>query len=205
MPIAGARVQPHRSLAGPRAGLRSRRHDADAERPSAEPRRQRDERAAADAGADRRAMQQIDLPLAALPPGEYVVEIKATGEGGEARNCRLPRDQLDVAMRAVVAILVAAGGVECGAGGASRPDRRQRVNARGQAVLDLKPGDFELARKAPPQAVDGVRSGPRTSRAVGARVVSRRIPRRRRRDGARPRGAARVSSIRTSRRAICSS
>jgi hypothetical protein len=29
-------------------------------------------------------MQQVELPLAALAPGEYVVEIKATGEGGEA-------------------------------------------------------------------------------------------------------------------------
>jgi VWFA-related protein len=35
---------------------------------------------AAASGSDR----QIDLPLAGLAPGEYVVEIKATGEGGEA-------------------------------------------------------------------------------------------------------------------------
>ena len=33
IPIAGARVQPHRSLAHPRAGLRARRHDAGAQRP----------------------------------------------------------------------------------------------------------------------------------------------------------------------------
>jgi hypothetical protein len=31
-------------------------------------------------------MQQVDLPLAALAPGEYVIEIKATGEGGEAKE-----------------------------------------------------------------------------------------------------------------------
>ncbi len=31
-------------------------------------------------------LQQIDVPLAALAPGEYVVEIKATGEGGEAKE-----------------------------------------------------------------------------------------------------------------------
>lgn len=30
--------------------------------------------------------QQIDLPLAGLPPGEYVVEFKATSEGGEAES-----------------------------------------------------------------------------------------------------------------------
>ena len=33
-------------------------------------------------GAD----QQIDLPLSGLAPGEYLVEIKATGEGGEAKE-----------------------------------------------------------------------------------------------------------------------
>jgi hypothetical protein len=31
-------------------------------------------------------VQQVDLPLAALAPGEYVIEIKATGEGGEAKE-----------------------------------------------------------------------------------------------------------------------
>jgi hypothetical protein len=31
-------------------------------------------------------VQQIDLPLAGLAPGEYVLEIKATGEGGEAKE-----------------------------------------------------------------------------------------------------------------------
>jgi VWFA-related protein len=31
-------------------------------------------------------LQQVDLPLAALAPGEYVVEITATGEGGEAKE-----------------------------------------------------------------------------------------------------------------------
>jgi VWFA-related protein len=30
--------------------------------------------------------QQIDVPLASLPPGEYLVEIKATGEGGEVKE-----------------------------------------------------------------------------------------------------------------------
>src|SRR5262249_24802055 len=30
--------------------------------------------------------EQIDLPLAALAPGEYVVEIKATAEGSEAKE-----------------------------------------------------------------------------------------------------------------------
>ena len=30
--------------------------------------------------------QQIDLPLAALPPGEYVIEIKASGDGGDAQE-----------------------------------------------------------------------------------------------------------------------
>lgn len=28
----------------------------------------------------------IDLPLASIAPGEYVLEIKATGEGGEAKE-----------------------------------------------------------------------------------------------------------------------
>ena len=31
-------------------------------------------------------LQQVDVPLAALAPGEYVIEIKATGEGGEAKE-----------------------------------------------------------------------------------------------------------------------
>jgi VWFA-related protein len=31
-------------------------------------------------------LQQVELPLAALAPGEYVIEIKATGEGGEAKE-----------------------------------------------------------------------------------------------------------------------
>jgi hypothetical protein len=38
----------------------------------------------APAPAPTAGMQQVELPLAALAPGEYVVEIKATGEGGEA-------------------------------------------------------------------------------------------------------------------------
>ena len=38
----------------------------------------------APAPAPTTGMQQVELPLAALAPGEYVVEIKATGEGGEA-------------------------------------------------------------------------------------------------------------------------
>jgi hypothetical protein len=38
----------------------------------------------ASAPAPTTGMQQVELPLAALAPGEYVVEIKATGEGGEA-------------------------------------------------------------------------------------------------------------------------
>ena len=29
---------------------------------------------------------QIDLPLAGIAPGEYLVEIKATGEGGDAKE-----------------------------------------------------------------------------------------------------------------------
>jgi hypothetical protein len=29
---------------------------------------------------------QIELSLASLPPGEYVVEVKATGEGGDAQS-----------------------------------------------------------------------------------------------------------------------
>jgi hypothetical protein len=32
------------------------------------------------------ADSQIDLPLAGIAPGEYVLEIKATGEGGEAKQ-----------------------------------------------------------------------------------------------------------------------
>jgi hypothetical protein len=28
----------------------------------------------------------FDVPLAGLAPGEYVLEIKATGEGGEAKE-----------------------------------------------------------------------------------------------------------------------
>ena len=34
------------------------------------------------AGADGRS--QIEVPLATLAPGEYLIEIKATAEGGEA-------------------------------------------------------------------------------------------------------------------------
>ena len=30
--------------------------------------------------------QQIELPLAGLAPGEYIVEVKATGEGGDAKE-----------------------------------------------------------------------------------------------------------------------
>jgi hypothetical protein len=29
---------------------------------------------------------QIELPLAGIAPGEYLVEIKATGEGGDAKE-----------------------------------------------------------------------------------------------------------------------
>jgi hypothetical protein len=28
----------------------------------------------------------MELPLAALAPGEYVIEIKATGDGGDAKE-----------------------------------------------------------------------------------------------------------------------
>jgi len=38
----------------------------------------------APAPAPTTGMQQVELPLAALAAGEYVVEIKASGEGGEA-------------------------------------------------------------------------------------------------------------------------
>ena len=39
--------------------------------------------------------QQIDLPLAALPPGEYVLEIKTGDQDGDAtRTGRLPRHRL---------------------------------------------------------------------------------------------------------------
>ena len=30
--------------------------------------------------------RQIEMPLAGLAPGDYVVEIKAAGEGGEAKE-----------------------------------------------------------------------------------------------------------------------
>jgi VWFA-related protein len=36
--------------------------------------------------AEKAGVQQIELPLAGLAPGEYVLEIKATGEGGEAKE-----------------------------------------------------------------------------------------------------------------------
>lgn len=36
--------------------------------------------------AAKAGVQQIELPLAGLAPGEYVLEIKATGEGGEAKE-----------------------------------------------------------------------------------------------------------------------
>ena len=86
VPIAGARVQPHRSPAGPRAGLRARRHDADAQRAPAQPRRAGDERDCRRRRRPSRATQQIELPLAALAPGEYVLEIKAGGDGGDAKE-----------------------------------------------------------------------------------------------------------------------
>jgi hypothetical protein len=28
----------------------------------------------------------VDIPVAGLAPGEYIVEVKATGEGGEAKE-----------------------------------------------------------------------------------------------------------------------
>ena len=28
----------------------------------------------------------VDMPIAGLAPGEYIVEVKATGEGGEAKE-----------------------------------------------------------------------------------------------------------------------
>lgn len=40
----------------------------------------------ATAPAPTAGLQQVELPLAALAPGEYVIEIKATGEGGEAKE-----------------------------------------------------------------------------------------------------------------------
>ena len=33
-----------------------------------------------------KSQQQIDLPLAGLAPGDYILEVKATGEGGEAKQ-----------------------------------------------------------------------------------------------------------------------
>jgi hypothetical protein len=36
------------------------------------------------AASPRPGEQQIDLPVAGLPNGEYVLEIKATGDGGDA-------------------------------------------------------------------------------------------------------------------------
>ena len=51
-----------------------------------EPRRLGDERAAGRAARRRQGEQQIDLPLAALPPGEYVVEIKAGDQDGDAKE-----------------------------------------------------------------------------------------------------------------------
>jgi hypothetical protein len=37
-------------------------------------------------GAPTTGEQQIDLPLAGLAPGEYVLQIKATADGGEAKE-----------------------------------------------------------------------------------------------------------------------
>ena len=66
------------------------------------------------AGAESSGEQQIDLPLAALPPGEYVLEIKAGDQDGERdRAGRLPRHRLTrcYASRSLrVASLVASGG-----------------------------------------------------------------------------------------------
>ena len=63
-------------------------------------------------------------------------------------------------MRAVVAILVAMAALAMSnaepAGHLVQIDV-SAVNARGQAVLDLKPGDFQLREEGAPQAVDGVR------------------------------------------------
>ena len=59
-------------------------------------------------------------------------------------------------MRAVVAILALALSNAEPAGHLVQIDV-SAVNARGQAVLDLKPGDFQLREEGAPQAVDGVR------------------------------------------------
>jgi hypothetical protein len=91
----GPRVQPDRASAGPRAGLRpggtapslsvhllnragSAMNELKAE------------------ASPRPGEQQIDLPLAGLPPGEYVLEIKT---GDAHRTGRLPRHRLTVHAR----------------------------------------------------------------------------------------------------------
>ncbi len=60
-------------------------------------------------------------------------------------------------MRAVVAILVALAVSNAEPAGHLVQIDVSAINARGQAVLDLKPGDFELREDGAAQAVDGVR------------------------------------------------
>src|SRR6185503_2296884 len=69
-------------------------------------------------------------------------------------------------MRAVVAILALALSSAEPAGHVVQIDV-SAVNARGQAVLDLKPGEFQLREEGAPQAVDGVRLGRGEPRLVG--------------------------------------
>jgi len=60
-------------------------------------------------------------------------------------------------MRAVVAILVALAVSNAEPAGHLVQIDVSAVNARGQTVLDLKPGDFQLREEGAAQAVDGVR------------------------------------------------
>ena len=114
VPLGDARVQPHRSPADPRADLRARRHDADAERAPAEPRRLGDDRAARVTPSPKAGEQQIDLPLAGSRPANTSSKSRSATRTATRRSWSASASPADASMRGAVAAAVARGAASSG-------------------------------------------------------------------------------------------
>ena len=123
--------------------------------------------------AEGRASSRSISRSPALPPGEYVLEIKTGDQDGDATELRrLPRHRL-TAMRALVAVLLVAAQ---GSAALRTSPRLVTVDvavtdARGRALTDLKPADFELREGGALLPLESVRL---VRAAAGAAGRSRR-------------------------------
>src|SRR4029077_12252081 len=145
--------------------------------------------------------QQIDLPLAALPPGEYVVEIKAGDQDGDAKELVAFRITGWASMRSalVAGLLVSAIGLQQSVDSRQSAIEQSAIqsavrnpqaaiqrlvtidviaaDARDRSVDDLKPGDFELREEGALLTLESVRlvlvaTGPQTDAADLIRTSS---------------------------------